>query len=236
MLQKLVAIGGAVEQESFEVQVKARVPSVEHGARGHRGRRDDRRPRRAATTSSTRTGRSTIRTQGRLRYREDEFLDEAGAVTGARARLTLTGRTREEALRRRAALALALSRAGVALGALLPRVLPARPPSTSSRRSGAGGWSRTAASSSTSTSTRLLNPATEGLLPRGQVAHVVAARRARQGRRHHRAARAVRRQPRRHPQRRLRGAGGQDREGPAKAGCHRYQVRLKPDATDSRSD
>ena len=29
--------------------------------------------------------------QGRLRYREDEFLDEAGAVTGARARLTLTG-------------------------------------------------------------------------------------------------------------------------------------------------
>src|SRR6185295_5091487 len=32
-----------------------------------------------------------------LRYREDEFLDEAGAVTGARARLTLTGRTREEA-------------------------------------------------------------------------------------------------------------------------------------------
>ena len=34
--------------------------------------------------------------QGWLRYREDEFLDEAGEVTGARARLTLTGRTREE--------------------------------------------------------------------------------------------------------------------------------------------
>ena len=33
VLQKLVAIGGAVEQESFEVQVKARVPSAEHGAR-----------------------------------------------------------------------------------------------------------------------------------------------------------------------------------------------------------
>src|SRR5204862_8200294 len=34
--------------------------------------------------------------QGWLRYREDEFLDEAGNVTGARARLTLTGRTRED--------------------------------------------------------------------------------------------------------------------------------------------
>jgi 5-methylthioadenosine/S-adenosylhomocysteine deaminase len=34
--------------------------------------------------------------QGWLRYREDEFLDAKGAVTGARARLTLTGRTREE--------------------------------------------------------------------------------------------------------------------------------------------
>ena len=28
VLQKLVAVGGAVEQESFEVQVKARVPSA----------------------------------------------------------------------------------------------------------------------------------------------------------------------------------------------------------------
>src|SRR5918912_4339302 len=29
VLQKLVAVGGAVEQESFEVQVKARIPSAE---------------------------------------------------------------------------------------------------------------------------------------------------------------------------------------------------------------
>ena len=34
--------------------------------------------------------------QGWLRFREDEFLDESGKVTGARSRLTLTGRTREE--------------------------------------------------------------------------------------------------------------------------------------------
>jgi 5-methylthioadenosine/S-adenosylhomocysteine deaminase len=34
--------------------------------------------------------------QGWLRFREDEFLDKEGRVTGARSRLTLTGRTREE--------------------------------------------------------------------------------------------------------------------------------------------
>jgi 5-methylthioadenosine/S-adenosylhomocysteine deaminase len=35
--------------------------------------------------------------QGRLRYREDEFLDEQDKVTGARARLTLTGPSHEAA-------------------------------------------------------------------------------------------------------------------------------------------
>ena len=35
--------------------------------------------------------------QGRLRYREDEFLDEEGKVASARARLTLTGPSREAA-------------------------------------------------------------------------------------------------------------------------------------------
>jgi 5-methylthioadenosine/S-adenosylhomocysteine deaminase len=95
VLQKLVAVGGAVEQESFEVQVKARVPSAEQVL--------------AVVASDELT---VIRSshyhqydtywsfddpeQGWLRYREDEFLDEAGKVTGARSRLTLTGRTKEE--------------------------------------------------------------------------------------------------------------------------------------------
>ena len=35
--------------------------------------------------------------QGRLRHREDEFLDEQNKVVGARARLTLTGPSREAA-------------------------------------------------------------------------------------------------------------------------------------------
>ena len=94
VLQKLVAVGGAVEQESFEVQVKARLASEA--------------PVLAVVASKQVT---VVRSshyhqydtywsfedpdQGWLRYREDEFLDNAGAVTGARARLTLTGRTRE---------------------------------------------------------------------------------------------------------------------------------------------
>src|SRR5262245_3096673 len=95
VLQKLVAVGGAVEQESFEVQVKARVPSD------------------AQVLSVVRSKKVTVvrsshyhqydtywsfedLEQGWLRYREDEFLDDAGNVTNARSRLTLTGRTREE--------------------------------------------------------------------------------------------------------------------------------------------
>jgi 5-methylthioadenosine/S-adenosylhomocysteine deaminase len=34
--------------------------------------------------------------QGRVRYRQDEVLDDDGRVTGERSRLTLTGRTRED--------------------------------------------------------------------------------------------------------------------------------------------
>jgi 5-methylthioadenosine/S-adenosylhomocysteine deaminase len=94
VLQKLVAVGGAVEQESFEVQVKARLDSetrvLEALAgdgltviRGSRYRQHD------TYWSFADAG------QGRLRYRDDEFLDDGGAVTGERSRLTLTGHTRE---------------------------------------------------------------------------------------------------------------------------------------------
>jgi 5-methylthioadenosine/S-adenosylhomocysteine deaminase len=96
VLQKLIAIGGAVEEESFEVQVKARVPSVQPVIAVIEG--DEMTVVRASRYHQFDTYWSFADpAQGRLRYREDEFLDEAGAVTGARARLTLTGRTREEA-------------------------------------------------------------------------------------------------------------------------------------------
>jgi 5-methylthioadenosine/S-adenosylhomocysteine deaminase len=96
VLQKLVAIGGAAEEESFEVQVKSRISTAETVLAG------------LASADVT-----VIRavhyhqydtyfffddpSQGRLRYREDEFLDEHGAVTSARSRLTHMGPSREAA-------------------------------------------------------------------------------------------------------------------------------------------
>lgn len=96
VLQKLIAIGGAAEQESFEVQVKAALPSAD-----------------AVLQALGSDEITIIRTvhyhqydtyfffddpdQGRLRYREDEFLDDGQKVISARARLTLTGPSREAA-------------------------------------------------------------------------------------------------------------------------------------------
>jgi 5-methylthioadenosine/S-adenosylhomocysteine deaminase len=95
VLQKLVAVGGAVEQESFEVQVKARVASPDRLLALMAG--DEITVVRSSHYHQYDTYWSfDDRDQGWLRYREDEFLDAAGAVTGARSRLTLTGTTRED--------------------------------------------------------------------------------------------------------------------------------------------
>jgi 5-methylthioadenosine/S-adenosylhomocysteine deaminase len=94
VLQKLIAIGGAVEEESFEVQMKARIASAEPALEAIA------RPEITVIKSARYHQYDTWfffgdADQGRLRYREDEFLDEKGKVTNARARLTLTGETRE---------------------------------------------------------------------------------------------------------------------------------------------
>jgi 5-methylthioadenosine/S-adenosylhomocysteine deaminase len=95
VLQKLVAVGGAVEQESFEVQVKARLTSADRVLSALAG--DE-----VTVIRSSRYRQHDIYwsfddpDQGRLRYRDDDFLDESGTVTGERSRLTLTGRTRED--------------------------------------------------------------------------------------------------------------------------------------------
>jgi 5-methylthioadenosine/S-adenosylhomocysteine deaminase len=94
VLQKLVAVGGAIEQESFEVQTKARLASK--GAAVQALARPELTIVRRSRYHQFDTYWSFADVeQGWLRYREDEFLDEAGNVTGARARLTLTGATRE---------------------------------------------------------------------------------------------------------------------------------------------
>jgi len=94
VLSKLIALGGSMEQEAFEVQVKVKVDDAQDVADNLR-----------------RSGIEIVRyrhygqhdtyfifddpAQGRLRYREDDFLDDKGGVTNTRRRLTLLGRKRE---------------------------------------------------------------------------------------------------------------------------------------------
>jgi 5-methylthioadenosine/S-adenosylhomocysteine deaminase len=96
VLQKLIAIGGAAEEESFEVQVKAALGSADTVLQALES--DD-------ITIIRKVHYHQYDTyfffadpeQGRLRYREDEFLDADDKVVSARARLTLTGPSREAA-------------------------------------------------------------------------------------------------------------------------------------------
>lgn len=97
VLQKLVAIGGAAEQESFEVQVKVKLTRPDEVLKG------------LLTNDEITVIRSVHYhqydtyfffddpSQGRLRYREDETLDANDNVVSGRARLTLTGPSREAA-------------------------------------------------------------------------------------------------------------------------------------------
>jgi 5-methylthioadenosine/S-adenosylhomocysteine deaminase len=95
VLSKLVAIGGASEEESFEIQMKVRVEDP------------------AAMISKLLSSEIEIirkrhyreydiyyfftdYDQGILRYREDEFLSETGAIEQVRSRLTLIGPTSED--------------------------------------------------------------------------------------------------------------------------------------------
>jgi 5-methylthioadenosine/S-adenosylhomocysteine deaminase len=94
VLSKLIAIGGATEAESFEVQVKVRINEAQ-----------------PVIDAIKKPGIEILHTrhyheydtyfffnetdQGSLRYREDESLDEKDAVSNIRYRLTLLGQARE---------------------------------------------------------------------------------------------------------------------------------------------
>lgn len=94
ILSKLIAIGGVTQEESFEVQVKARIadPQVVRGGLASK-----------ALTIVRQAHYHEYDTyfifpapeHNRLRYREDDFIDDSGAVTQARYRLTLIGQTQE---------------------------------------------------------------------------------------------------------------------------------------------
>jgi 5-methylthioadenosine/S-adenosylhomocysteine deaminase len=96
VLQKLIAIGGATEEESYEVQVKARVASADSVLEALAS--DDITVMRAVHYHQFDTYFFfDDADQGRLRYREDASLDERNDVTSVRARLTLTGLSHEAA-------------------------------------------------------------------------------------------------------------------------------------------
>lgn len=89
VLGKLAAIGGVQQEESFEVQVKARVDDAANiiGALNKGG--DDLRIVYHKHYRQYDTYFYFEKEDSRLRYREDELLDEKGEVSGSRYRLTM---------------------------------------------------------------------------------------------------------------------------------------------------
>ncbi len=95
VLSKLIALGGSMEQESFEVQVKVKVtepdqlvqkmnhPQIEINAHKHYHQYDE-------------YYLFDEPSQGRLRFREDNLVNEKGEVENVRSRLTLLGQQRED--------------------------------------------------------------------------------------------------------------------------------------------
>lgn len=94
VLSKLIALGGSSEEESYEVQVKVKLadpagvqsalqsPEIELVYQRHYRQYDI-------------YFSFDDPSQGRLRYREDDFVDAKGKVTNVRTRLTLLGENRE---------------------------------------------------------------------------------------------------------------------------------------------
>jgi 5-methylthioadenosine/S-adenosylhomocysteine deaminase len=94
VLSKLIAIGGAMEEESFEVQIKVVVQDPQiilmRLAKGEIEILRSRHYHEFDTYFFF-----TDPDQGLLRYREDDFIGENGQVTNVRSRLTLIGHVRE---------------------------------------------------------------------------------------------------------------------------------------------
>ena len=91
---KLIAIGGAVEQESYELQVKVKVSDPEAIIETIRGGELEILYHRHYHEYDTYFEFEDPE-EGWLRYREDEFIDQHGEVSNIRYRLTLIGPTRE---------------------------------------------------------------------------------------------------------------------------------------------
>lgn len=94
VLSKLVAIGGATEAESFEIQAKARVTNTSAILEAIKSSELEILRTRHYHEYDTYFSFDD-QNQGYLRYREDEYIDEKGQVSNVRYRLTLLGPARE---------------------------------------------------------------------------------------------------------------------------------------------
>jgi 5-methylthioadenosine/S-adenosylhomocysteine deaminase len=95
VLSKLIALGGSLEQESFEVQVKIKITDADPIIQALKRPEIDIIRKRHYHEHDVYFFFDDP-SQGRLRYREDDFMDDGKKiVTNVRARLTLIGQKRE---------------------------------------------------------------------------------------------------------------------------------------------
>ncbi len=97
VLSKLIALGGSMEEESFEVQVKVRITEPDRVVKSLMGS-----DIQIVAFKHYRQFDNYFffaeKDQGRLRYREDDLINEKGDSVNVRARLTLIGQKREDSL------------------------------------------------------------------------------------------------------------------------------------------
>jgi 5-methylthioadenosine/S-adenosylhomocysteine deaminase len=96
LYSRLVAIGGAEQEESYEVQIKVKLENIDP-VRVRLESGEFQVLRRARYHEYDTYFSFGDPAEGRLRHREDEFIDETGNVYNVRYRLTMTGPAAERA-------------------------------------------------------------------------------------------------------------------------------------------
>lgn len=95
ILSKLIAIGGASEEESFEIQVKVKIRHPENIRKALLDQNIEIIRERHYREFDLYFFFKDVE-QGLIRYREDEFINDEGKIDQVRSRLTLIGPTRED--------------------------------------------------------------------------------------------------------------------------------------------
>ncbi len=90
VLSKLIAIGGAEQEESYEIQIKVKLDDPQ-AVIAMLDKDVFEIRRQAHYLEYDKYFRFTLPEEARLRYREDEFVNDEGEVFNVRSRLTLTG-------------------------------------------------------------------------------------------------------------------------------------------------